>query len=241
MKILVVEDELKMAGYLTRGLTEQGYTVDHAHDGIDGQHLALEFDYDVIVLDVMLPGQDGFAVLRSLRAVKDTPVIMLTARDRIEDRVHGLREGADDYLVKPFSFLELVARLQALARRGRAQERLYDSSQLRVGELQIDMLSRKVVRGTTRIDLTAKEFALLSVLARRRGEVLSKTAIAELVWDMNFDSNTNVVEVAIKRLRAKIDGPYANNLLHTIRGMGYVLEDRSDASAAAQPAIEREA
>ena len=241
MKILVVEDELKMAGYLTRGLTEQGYTVDHAHDGIDGQHLALEFDYDVIVLDVMLPGQDGFAVLRSLRAVKDTPVIMLTARDRIEDRVHGLREGADDYLVKPFSFLELVARLQALARRGRAQERLYDSSQLRVGDLQIDMLSRKVVRGTTRIDLTAKEFALLSVLARRRGEVLSKTAIAELVWDMNFDSNTNVVEVAIKRLRAKIDGPYANNLLHTIRGMGYVLEDRSDASAAAQPAIEREA
>lgn len=241
MKILVVEDELKMAGYLARGLTEQGYTVDHACDGIDGQHLALEFDYDVIVLDVMLPGQDGFAVLRSLRAVKDTPVIMLTARDRIEDRVHGLREGADDYLVKPFSFLELVARLQALARRGRTQERLSDYSQLRVGDLQIDMLSRKVTRGAARIDLTAKEFALLSVLARRRGEVLSKTAIAELVWDMNFDSNTNVVEVAIKRLRAKIDGPYANNLLHTMRGMGYVLEDRGAGSAATLPLVEREA
>ena len=237
MKILVVEDELKMADYLTRGLTEQGYTVDHAHDGIDGQHLALEFDYDVIVLDVMLPGQDGFAVLRSLRAVKDTPVIMLTARDRIEDRVHGLREGADDYLVKPFSFLELVARLQALARRGRTQE----SPLLRVGDLQIDMLSRKVVRGPTRIDLTAKEFALLSVLARRRGEVLSKTAIAELVWDMNFDSNTNVVEVAIKRLRAKIDGPFEHNLLHTIRGMGYVLEERGEAPSAALPMTERAA
>ncbi len=225
MKILVVEDELKMADYLRRGLTEQGYTVDAAHDGIDGRHLAQEYDYDVIVLDVMLPGIDGFAVLRSLRGQQrngDTPVIMLTARDRVEDRVKGLREGADDYLVKPFSFLELVARLQALTRRGRTQE----SSQLRVGDLQIDLLARKVVRGTVRIDLTAKEFALLSVLARRQGEVLSKTAIAELVWDMNFDSNTNVVEVAIKRLRAKIDGPYGVSLLHTIRGMGYVLEDR---------------
>jgi two-component system copper resistance phosphate regulon response regulator CusR len=241
MKILVVEDELKMADYLARGLTEQGYVVDHARDGIDGQHLALEYDYDVIVLDVMLPGQDGFAVLRSLRAVKDTPVIMLTARDRIEDRVHGLREGADDYLVKPFSFLELVARLQALARRGRAQERLYETSSLRVGELQIDLLSRKVMRGATRIDLTAKEFALLSVLARRHGDVLSKTAIAELVWDMNFDSNTNVVEVAIKRLRAKVDGPFETNLLHTMRGMGYVLEDRGSGTTAAVTAVEREA
>ena len=224
MKILVVEDELKMADYLSRGLTEQGYTVDQAHNGIDGQHLALQCDYDVIVLDVMLPGLDGFSLLRSLRAVKDTPVIMLTARDRIEDRVQGLREGADDYLVKPFSFLELVARLQALARRGRTQE----SPQLRIGDLHIDMLSRKVVRDGARIDLTAKEFALLSVLGRRSGEVLSKTVIAELVWDMNFDSNTNVVEVAIKRLRAKIDGPYAKNLLHTVRGMGYVLEERHE-------------
>jgi two-component system copper resistance phosphate regulon response regulator CusR len=225
MKILVVEDELKMADYLRRGLTEQGCTVDEAHDGIDGQHLAMEFDYDVIVLDVMLPGLDGFSVLRSLRAqrrTRDTPVIMLTARDRVEDRVKGLREGADDYLIKPFSFLELVARLQALTRRGRTQE----TPMLRVGDLQIDLLARKVTRGNNRVELTAKEFALLSVLARRQGEVLSKTAIAELVWDMNFDSNTNVVEVAIKRLRAKIDGPYETSLLHTIRGMGYVLEDR---------------
>ncbi len=236
MKILVVEDELKMADYLGRGLTEQGYTVDCAHNGVDGQHLALEFDYDVIVLDLMLPGIDGFTLLRSLRAdprTRDTPIIMLTARDRIEDRVKGLREGADDYLVKPFSFLELVARLQALARRGRTQE----SSQLKVGDLSIDMLSRKVLRGAVRIDLTAKEFALLSVLARRAGEVLSKTAIAELVWDMNFDSNTNVVEVAIKRLRAKIDGPYETALLHTIRGMGYVLEDRgADVGGRTRPA-----
>jgi two-component system copper resistance phosphate regulon response regulator CusR len=231
MKILVVEDELKMADYLRRGLTEQGYTVDEVHNGIDGQHLALEFDYDVIVLDVMLPGLDGFSLLRSLRAAqrtRSTPIIMLTARDRVEDRVMGLREGADDYLVKPFSFLELVARLQALTRRGRTQE----TPQLRVGDLQIDLLARKVTRGSVRIDLTAKEFALLSVLARRQGEVLSKTAIAELVWDMNFDSNTNVVEVAIKRLRAKIDGPYETNLLHTVRGMGYVLEPRPESVAA---------
>jgi two-component system copper resistance phosphate regulon response regulator CusR len=231
VKILVVEDELKMADYLRRGLTEQGYTVDEAHNGVDGQHLALEYDYDVIVLDVMLPGLDGFSLLRSLRAARrtrDTPVIMLTARDRVEDRVMGLREGADDYLIKPFSFLELVARLQALTRRGRSQE----TSQLRVGDLQIDLLARKVTRGNNRIDLTAKEFALLSVLARRQGEVLSKTAIAELVWDMNFDSNTNVVEVAIKRLRAKIDGPYQSNLLHTVRGMGYVLEHRQEGVAA---------
>lgn len=230
MKILVVEDEAKMADYLRRGLTEQGYTVDEANNGVDGQHLALEFDYDVIVLDVMLPGLDGFSVLRALRAQRrnrHTPVIMLTARDRVDDRVQGLREGADDYLIKPFSFLELVARLQALTRRGRTQE----PAQLRVGDLQIDLLSRKVLRGTTRIDLTAKEFALLSVLARRHGTVLSKTAIAELVWDMNFDSNTNVVEVAIKRLRAKIDGPFGTSLLHTIRGMGYVLEDREPAVA----------
>jgi two-component system copper resistance phosphate regulon response regulator CusR len=231
VKILVVEDEVKMADYLRRGLTEQGYTVDEAHNGVDGQHLALEYDYDVIVLDVMLPGLDGFSLLRSLRAARrtrDTPVIMLTARDRVEDRVMGLREGADDYLIKPFSFLELVARLQALTRRGRTQE----TSQLRVGDLQIDLLARKVMRGNNRIDLTAKEFALLSVLARRQGEVLSKTAIAELVWDMNFDSNTNVVEVAIKRLRAKIDGPYQSNLLHTVRGMGYVLEHRHEGVAA---------
>lgn len=227
MKILIVEDELKTADYLRKGLAEQGCAVDVAHNGIDGQHLALEHDYDVIVLDAMLPGMDGFAVLRSLRSVRQTPVIMLTARDGVEDRIRGLHDGADDYLVKPFSFLELLARLQALTRRGRAQEPV----QLRIGDLQIDLISRKAWRAGVRLDLTAKEFALLAVLARRQGEILSKTAIAELVWDMNFDSNVNVVEVAIKRLRGKVDAPFDRKLLHTIRGMGYVLELRDDEPA----------
>ncbi|ALX83270.1 MAG: heavy metal response regulator transcription factor [Achromobacter sp.] len=227
MKILIVEDELKTADYLRKGLGEQGCAVDVAHNGIDGQHLALEHDYDVIVLDAMLPGMDGFAVLRSLRSVRQTPVIMLTARDGVEDRIRGLHDGADDYLVKPFSFLELLARLQALTRRGRAQEPV----QLRIGDLQIDLISRKAWRAGVRLDLTAKEFALLAVLARRQGEILSKTAIAELVWDMNFDSNVNVVEVAIKRLRGKVDAPFDRKLLHTIRGMGYVLELRDDEPA----------
>src|SRR6201997_3152058 len=201
MKLLIVEDELKTSEYLQKGLTEQGCTVDIAHDGIDGRHLALTHDYDVIVLDAMLPGIDGFTLLR------------------------GLQDGADDYLVKPFSFLELLARLQALQRRGRAQE----PTQIRIANLQIDLIARKAWRGTERIDLSAKEFALLAVLARRQGEILSKTAIAELVWDMNFDSNTNVVEVAIKRLRAKVDAPFTPKLLHTIRGMGYVMEARDEA------------
>jgi len=226
MKLLIVEDEPKTADYLHRGLTEQGCAVDVARNGIDGQHLALVHDYDVIVLDAMLPGLDGFELLRALRQVKQTPVIMLTARDRIEDRVRGLHDGADDYLVKPFSFIELLARLHALQRRGRSQE----PTQLRIANLEVDLIARKAWRGGARIDLTAKEFALLAALARRHGEILSKTAIAELVWDMNFDSNTNIVEVAIKRLRAKIDGPYAPKLLHTIRGMGYVLELRDDAA-----------
>jgi len=224
MKLLIVEDEVKTAEYLQKGLTEQGCAVDVAHNGIDGQHLALVHDYDVIVLDAMLPGIDGFTLLRALRAVKQTPVIMLTARDSIEDRVRGLHDGADDYLVKPFSFLELLARLQALQRRGRAQE----PTQLKIANLQIDLIARKAWRGTERIDLSAKEFALLATLARRQGEILSKTAIAELVWDMNFDSNTNVVEVAIKRLRAKVDNAFTPKLLHTIRGMGYVMEARDE-------------
>jgi two-component system copper resistance phosphate regulon response regulator CusR len=232
MKLLIVEDELKTAEYLQKGLSEQGCAVDIAHNGIDGQHLALVHDYDVIVLDAMLPGIDGFTLLRALRAVKQTPVIMLTARDSIEDRVRGLQDGADDYLVKPFSFLELLARLQALQRRGRSQE----PTQLRIANLQIDLIARKAARGSERIDLSAKEFALLAVLARRQGEILSKTAIAELVWDMNFDSNTNVVEVAIKRLRAKIDLPFSPKLLHTIRGMGYVMEVRDEPPAQGEPA-----
>jgi two-component system copper resistance phosphate regulon response regulator CusR len=229
MKVLIVEDERKTAEYLSLGLTEQGCTVELAHDGIDGQHLALHYDFDVIVLDVMLPGLDGFEVLRSLRAVKQTPVIMLTARDGVDDRVRGLQAGADDYLVKPFSFMELLARLQALTRRGQGRE----VTLLRVGDLQVDLIRRKVARAGQRIDLTAQEFALVALLARRQGEILSKTAIAEAVWDMNFDSNTNVVEVAVKRLRAKIDAPFARPLLHTIRGMGYVMEEREGAQASA--------
>ena len=231
MRLLIVEDEPKTGEYLQKGLVEQGCAVDVAHDGVDGQHLALVHDYDVIVLDAMLPGIDGFTLLRALRAVKQTPVLMLTARDRIEDRVRGLQDGADDYLIKPFSFLELLARLQALQRRGRAQE----PTQLKIANLQIDLIARKAWRGTERIDLSAKEFALLATLARRQGEILSKTAIAELVWDMNFDSNTNVVEVAIKRLRAKVDNAFTPKLLHTIRGMGYVMEARDEGAPPGEP------
>lgn len=224
MKVLIVEDEQKVVDYLRSGLAEQGWVVDVALDGEDGAYMAIEYDFDVIVLDVMLPKLDGFGVLRALRAQKQTPVIMLTARDRVDDRVHGLRDGADDYLTKPFSFLELVERLRALTRRARVQE----SALVSVGDLRVDLISRRAMRDGVRLDLTAKEFQLLSVLARRHGEILSKTLITELVWDVNFESDTNVVETAIKRLRAKLDGPFTTKLLHTIRGMGYVLEVRDD-------------
>ncbi len=215
MKVLIVEDEHKVVDYLRSGLTEQGWVVDVAMDGEEGTHLAIEYDYDVIVLDVMLPRRDGFAVLKALRMQKSTPVIMLTARDHVNDRVRGLREGADDYLTKPFSFLELVERLHALARRTRAQE----STLISVGNLYVDLISRRATRDGMRLDLTAKEFQLLSVLARRHGDILSKTAITELVWEVDFESHTNVVETAIKRLRAKLDGPFCTKLLHTVRGI----------------------
>ncbi len=224
MKVLIVEDEPKVVEYLKSGLTEEGWVVDTALDGEDGAWKAVEFDYDVVVLDVMLPKLDGFGVLRALRGQKQTPVIMLTARDRVDDRVRGLRGGADDYLTKPFSFLELIERLRALTRRARVQE----STLISIGDLRVDLIGRRVTRDGTRLDLTAQEFQLLGVLARRSGDVLSKTTIAELVWDVNFDSNANVVETAIKRLRAKLDGPFTDKLLHTIRGMGYVLEARDD-------------
>ena len=222
MKVLIVEDEAKAGDYLHKGLTENGFVVDLVSNGMDGLHLALTGDYAVIVLDVMLPGMDGWSVLRELRKARDTPVIFLTARDEVEDRVKGLELGADDYLVKPFAFSELLARLRTLLRRGRNVQ----AEVLSIADLELDPVRRRVVRGAARIDLTAKEFALLHLLMRRQGEVLSRTFIAEQVWDMNFDSDTNVVEVAIRRLRAKMDDPFDRKLLHTVRGMGYVLEGR---------------
>ena len=222
MRVLLVEDEPHAANVLAKGLREQAYAVDLVADGDTAVFQAGTTDYDAVILDIMIPVMDGFSVCRAIRAAGcAVPILMVTARDAVEARIQGLDAGADDYLVKPFSFLELVARLQALTRRGRTQE----SSQLRVGDLQIDLLARKVTRDDTRIDLTAKEFALLCVLAKRHGEVLSKTAIAELVWDMNFDSDTNVVDVAMRRLRAKVDDPFEVKLIRTIRGVGYVLEE----------------
>jgi two-component system, OmpR family, copper resistance phosphate regulon response regulator CusR len=226
MRVLVIEDEAKLADYLSRGLSENGYVVDVARDGIEGRHLAVEGAYDLILLDIMLPGLDGFALLKVIRAHGHAPVLMLTARDKVEDRVRGLQEGADDYLVKPFAFSELLARVGALLRRGAAHA-AGDSTQLRLADLELDLVSRKAHRATQRLDLTAKEFKLLTLLLRRRGQILSRTTLAEQVWDMNFDSDTNVVEVAVRRLRAKLDDPFGSRLLHTVRGMGYVLEDRA--------------
>ncbi len=222
MRILVIEDEPKLADYLKKGLSEQSHVVDLARDGVDGLHLALEGVYDLIVLDVMLPGVDGFGVLAAVREQKDTPILMLTARDAVEDRVRGLEGGADDYLVKPFAFSELLARVQALLRRGRSQE----PTLLRLADLELDLARRRAQRGGRRLDLTAKAFNLLALLLRRQGQVLSRTTLAEQVWDMNFDSDTNVIDVAVRRLRSKLDDPYDTKLLHTVRGMGYVLESR---------------
>lgn len=225
MRLLVVEDELKLAEYLRQGLSENGYVVDVAHNGIDGRHLALSGDYDLILLDVMLPGMDGFGVLEAIRKYKPVPVLILTARDQVEDRVRGLHDGADDYLVKPFAFSELLARVLALLRRGMGHASA-EVAVLALADLQIDLVKRKAMRAGERLNLTAKEFNLLTLLLRRQGQILSRTTLAEQVWDMNFDSDTNVVEVAVRRLRAKLDDPFPVKLLHTVRGMGYVLEMR---------------
>jgi two-component system copper resistance phosphate regulon response regulator CusR len=223
MHILLVEDEPKAGDYLRRGLTESGFVVDWVQTGTDGLHHASTEQYDLIVLDVMLPGMDGWQVLQELRKTHDTPVLFLTARDEVEDRVKGLELGADDYLVKPFAFTELMARVRTLLRRGPHRE----SELLKIADMEIDVLRRRVSRANVRIDLTVKEFLLLHMLAKRPGEVLSRSMIASQVWDMNFDSDTNVVEVAVRRLRAKIDEPFAAKLIHTVRGMGYVLEERA--------------
>lgn len=220
MRILIVEDEVRAAAYLRQGLSEAGFSVEVAHDGVEGEHLALTQAFDLLILDVMLPGRSGWEILASVRRMSQTPVLFLTARDRVEDRVRGLEAGADDYLVKPFAFSELLARVRTLLRR-RPQAEL---DVLRVADLELDLARHKAWRDGVRVTLTAKEMALLALFMRRRGEVLSRTLIAEQVWDMHFDSDTNVVDVAVRRLRAKIDEPFELKLIHTLRGVGYVLE-----------------
>ncbi|WP_159569230.1 MULTISPECIES: heavy metal response regulator transcription factor [unclassified Limnobacter] len=232
MKILVIEDEKKLASYLQKGLNSEGFVVDVAHNGIDGLHLATEGHYELIILDGMLPDLDGLGVLAALRQTMNIPVLMLTARSMVEDRVKGLQAGADDYLTKPFAFSELVARVHALARRaqGQQQNATVDSSHLGLADLELDAVKRQAKRAGQDLRLTAKEFSLLWLLLRRKGEVLSRTELAELVWDMHFDSETNVVDVAVRRLRSKMDEPFNLPLLHTVRGMGYVLELRAGES-----------
>ncbi|HEY0843903.1 MAG TPA: heavy metal response regulator transcription factor [Noviherbaspirillum sp.] len=222
MKILVVEDEHKMGDYLKQGLDEAGFVVDLVRDGLDGLNHVLTEEADLVILDVMLPRMDGFQILMAMRkAGKETPVLFLTARDHVDDRVKGLELGADDYLVKPFAFSELLARVRTLLRRG-AKSRAPDT--LQAADLDMDLVRRRVTRAGSRIDLTAKEFALLELLLRRQGEVLPRTLIASQVWDMNFDSDTNVIDVAVRRLRAKVDDEFPLKLIHTVRGMGYVLD-----------------
>jgi two-component system copper resistance phosphate regulon response regulator CusR len=227
MKILIVEDEAKISEYLRQGLTEAGFVVDLARNGLDGHHLAMTGVYDLVILDVLLPDIDGWRILQSLReAGRKVPVLFLTARDSVDDRVKGLELGADDYLVKPFAFAELLARVRTLLRRGTAPA---TEATLEVADLELDLMRRRVTRAGRRIPLTAKEFALLELLIRHRDEVLPRTLIASQVWDMNFDSDTNVIDVAVRRLRAKIDDPFDRKLIQTVRGMGYMLDASGEA------------
>ena len=222
MKILIVEDEPKTGDYLRQGLREAGFGVELASAGLAGLQLAQQQDFDLLILDVMLPGLNGWQLLQRLREQgHQVPVLFLSARDQVEDRVKGLELGADDYLVKPFSFAELLARVRTILRRGRSG---VEATALQVADLELDLLRRRVSRAGKRIELTAKEFALLELLMRRHGEVLPRSLIASQVWDMNFDSDTNVIEVAMRRLRAKVDEGFEPRLIQTVRGMGYVLE-----------------
>lgn len=223
MRILVVEDEPKTADYLHQGLSESGYVVDRANNGVDGLHLIQQQPYELVILDINLPGKDGWQVLEHMRGYSPARVMMLTARGRLEDKVKGLDMGADDYLVKPFQFPELLARVRTLIRRS---EPVSQPQVLQVADLQLDPRRHRAYRGNRRIDLTTKEFTLLHVLMRHSGEVLTRTQIISLVWDMNFDCDTNVVEVSISRLRGKIDDASEVKLIHTLRGVGYVLEVR---------------
>jgi two-component system copper resistance phosphate regulon response regulator CusR len=222
VKILIVEDEVKTGEYLSKGLTESGFIVDHVDNGLTGYHLAMTTDYDLMVLDIMLPDVNGWEIVRMLRAAnKSMPILLLSALGTIEHRVKGLELGADDYLVKPFAFAELLARVRTLLRRGSA---VIAESQFQVADLTLDLVSRKVSRKGIRISLTSKEFTLLEFFIRHQSEVLPRSLIASQVWDMNFDSDTNAIDVAVKRLRAKIDNDFEPKLIKTVRGVGYVLE-----------------
>ncbi len=222
MRILIIEDENKTAAYLKKGLAENGFVVDAAADGNSGLSLAGDYDYDLVILDVMLPGRDGWEVLSEFRQRgKTTPVLFLTARDSVQDRVKGLELGADDYLVKPFAFSELLARVRTVLRRGPVRQ----PDVLKIADLEIDLLGHKASRGGMKLDLTPKEFSLLALLVRKSDEVLSRALIADQVWGMNFDSDTNVVDVAVRRLRTKVDDPFEKKLIKTVRGVGYVIEN----------------
>ena len=222
MRVLLVEDDERIAGFVSKGLRESSYAVDVVTDGNKALYQILLYQYDVIILDVMLPGTDGFNVCHEVRkSGNQTPILMLTARDAVEDKITGLDTGADDYITKPFAFEELLARLRALLRR---QSKLRPSS-IVVADLEIDMSARRVHRGGSEIPLTAKEYALLEYLARERGKVVGRTEISEHVWDETFDPFSNLIEVYIRRLRAKMDEGYERQLIHTRRGAGYVLDD----------------
>ena len=229
MKILVIEDDTRAAAYLRQGFSEAGFTVDTASDGESGLSAARRSDYGVILCDIMLPARDGLSLVAELRRTgRGTPVIFVTARDELDAKVRALEAGGDDYLVKPFAFAELLARVRALLRR--TTPRAVDVH--RVADLLCDPRTRRVERGGRRIDLSPKEFALLQFLLEHAGEVVSRTLIADQVWDMHFESGTNVIDVQIRRLRAKIDGDHARPLIHSVRGVGYVLEERDPGSRA---------
>jgi two-component system, OmpR family, copper resistance phosphate regulon response regulator CusR len=223
MYFLIIEDEEKAAAHLQKGLAEISITADLSGNGLEGLSLATGKRYDLIILDLMLPGIDGLEVVKRLRAAGNTtPIMMLTARDAVQDRVAGLKAGADDYLVKPFAFSELTARIQALLRRGQ----VVSQDELRLADLEVNFFAHRASRAGKRLELTPKEFALLSLLIRRSGEVLSRICIAERVWNLGFDNNMKIVDVKMGNLRAKVDGPFEKKLIHTVRGVGYVLEDR---------------
>ena len=238
MKILLVEDELKLGEYIKKGLTEAGFIVDHHLTGLDGYHALMTEKFSVILMDVMLPDVSGFELVRNYRAAgKQTPVLFLTAKDDLSDKIKGIEIGGDDYLTKPFAFAELIVRIKSLLRR--ANQADCQSTILQIADLKMDIAKRTVHRGGKPIKLTAKEFSLLQFMLERRSEVLPRSVIASQVWDMNFDSDTNVIDVAIRRLRIKIDDEFDIKLIHTVRGMGYRL-DAVDVSASNKAASETE-